>query len=202
MRVLLLVVVALAACPGAQKLPEKPPAPAVPAIAGKFTNDGCLTQPNTDGTESYLTITYTLNPTSWAEDIVVHGDEKCAAKQGTIHMDGSWNITGPSKQAPGAFDAELAVAHRTVTPHVDGYISLLMSMSCGKAPYAVNEPQDILAAGCKDLGYFPSSTCIKDYELVQTDGNTLAFGKRAADNDACTPAKRPAAVSSVVLKRR
>src|SRR5262245_36327261 len=99
-----LVVVALAGCPAAQKIPDKvPEAPKLPVIAGKFANDGCLTQPNADGTDSYIRLTYDITPSTWALDTVIYGDEKCTAKEGTIHQDGPYTLTAPSAKLPGSF---------------------------------------------------------------------------------------------------
>jgi hypothetical protein len=199
--VVVVAAIALAGCPAAQKIPDKvPAAPKLPAIAGKFQNDGCLTQPNPDGTDSYLRVTYDVTPSTWSSDTVIYGDEKCTAKEGTIHQDGPYTLTAPSAKVPGAFDVEMSLAHRLVTPHVDGFVALLQSAGCGKAPYAVNEPQDLLQSGCKDLGLAP---CQKSFDIVKIDGAAAAitFGKRPADNDTCAADKRPAELSPVVLKK-
>ena len=204
MRVLsfVVVIVATTACPGAQKIVDKVPAgPEKPLIAGKFANEGCLSAPNADGTTSYLTLTFDVNPSTWASDVMMYGEETCTTKQGTIHMEGQYTIGNPSVAVPGAFEMDATFAKRTITPHVDGYIALMQSLSCGKAPYAVNQAQDIGAAGCKDMG-FPSITeCPRDHDLLKVEGDgSLRFGKRPADNNMCAPDKRPAELSTVVLK--
>jgi hypothetical protein len=195
-------VVSLAACPGAQKVTDKlPDAPTKPVIHGKFANEGCLSSPNADGTTSYLTLTFDVNPSSWAGDVIMYGEETCTTKQGTIHMEGPYTIGNPSTVVPGAFEMDATFGKRTVTPHVDGYIALMQSLSCGKAPYAVNEAQDIGDAGCKDMGFRSIKECPRDHDLVKLEGDgSLRFGKRPADNDMCSPDKRPTEMSTVVLK--
>lgn len=193
--------VLLAACSGAQKVDDKPPAPDVPAITGKFTNDTCIPQPQADGTTSYLKMAFDLTPTTWAVAITTYGDEACATKLGTSHFDGPYTLTGPSAAVPGAFEGEFGFAHRTITPHVDGYVALMQSLSCGKAPYAVGQPQDVLAAGCPEMGIPPAAACPKEYDLVKLDGTSLTFGKRPADNDMCAPDKRPTELSPLSFTR-
>lgn len=190
------------ACPGAQKLKDKlPEAPAKPVLAGKFANEGCLAMPAADGTTNYTTLAFELSAATWALDAVMYGDETCSAKQGTIHVEGPYTIGNPALAVPGAFEVDFGFSKRTVTPHVDGFIALLQSLSCGKAPYAVNEPQDVLEAGCKDLGFLPAATCAKDHDLVKVEGDgSLHFGKRPADNDMCTADKRPQELGSVLFK--
>lgn len=192
----------ISGCPGAQTVKDKlPDAAAKPVLVGKFANDGCLASPNADGTTNYMTLAFDITPSTWAIDVVMYGDEACSAKQGTIRMEGPYTIGNPSVSVPGAFEGDFGFTKRTVTPHVDGFIALLQSLSCGKAPYAVNEPQDILASGCKDLGFLPAATCSKDHDLVKLEGDgSLRFGKRPVDNDMCTPEKRPTELGAVALK--
>ncbi len=193
------VTLALAGCPAAQKLPDKvPTAPVLPVLAGTYAEESCRKITNADGTDSFVKQSWIITPSTWSRDVVVYGDDQCTTKQATIHADGPYNVTGPSKSVPGAFDVDRAFSHRVVTAHVDGYIAVLQSYGCGKAPYAVNEPQDVLAGGCKDLGLMP---CDKEHDIVKLDKDTIAFGKRPADNDICTPDKRPTELETPLKKQ-
>ncbi len=49
--------------------------------------------------------------------------------------------------------------------------------------------------GCAGFGQYPGADCPADYDVVKRDGDDLFFGARPADNDMCTAAKRPAALS-------
>ena len=200
MRLIAFVVVLFVGCPGAQKKDEKPVVTA-PSIVGRFAHEGCVTQENADGTQSWAKHNAELTPTTWAADIVIYGDEGCATKYATVHLEGPYTIGAPSTKVAGAFDVDFGFTKRTVTPHVPGFVALLQSYSCGKAPYAVNESQDILDSGCKDLGYQPLAACPKDHDIVKVDGDVITFGKRPPDNNLCTPDKRPAELSPVTFKR-
>lgn len=187
---------ALMACPGAQKITDKMPKPAIPVISGKFASDACVAQPQADGTTSYTKTAYTFTPTTWAMDVDSFGDEACATPLGTLHADGPYTVSGPSTKVPGAFDADLVFQHRTITPHHEGYIALMQSMSCGKAPYAVDQAQDVLTTGCPEMGVPSLADCPREYDLVKVEGNALTFGKRPADNNICTVEKRPSELSA------
>jgi hypothetical protein len=196
--VALVLVVLLLGCAGAQPAPERGLAA---SLAGRFVNDGCLAQPQADGTTSYLKIAFDLTPTIFSVDLVTYADESCTTKIGTVHIDGPYTIHGPSPSVPGAHEGEFRFARRTVTPHVEGYIALMQSLSCGKPPYAVNEPQDIHVAGCPEMGLRPLAECAGEHDLVKLEGETLRFGKRPADGDLCTPDKRPTELSEIAFRR-
>jgi hypothetical protein len=87
-----------------------------------------------------------------------------------------------------------------VTPHVDGYVAVLQSYSCGKPPYAVNEPQDILEAGCQGLGYPARAGCAEEHDLAKIDGDALQLGARSAEADGCA-GRRPTALGAALRKR-
>ena len=208
--VVLWVVVAITAgCPAAQPIKDmKPTAPALPALIGKYESD-CTAGTGADGMTSYEKTALDVSAGApgaagagtWARDVVVYNDDKCTTKSGTMHDDGGYTMKAPSATLPGAFDVELTTAHRTLTPHVDGYIALMQSYGCGKTPYAVNQPQDVLASGCKDLGFVAANQCATAFDVVKIDAQSLVFGKRPGDGDQCSVAKRPSALG-VILKRR
>jgi hypothetical protein len=60
----------------------------------------------------------------------------------------------------------------------------------------------VLTAGCLGLGQRPGSSCSADHDLISLAADGLHFGQRPADNDMCTPERRPAALSPLALQRR
>jgi hypothetical protein len=200
MRALPCLVLLCAACPGAQRVADAPPA-SPPSLVGRFVHEGCVPRENADGTQSWLKLAGELSPQTWALDIVVFGDDACTTKYATMHIGGPYRIGAPSAAVPGGFEGDFVFAERTITPHVPGFVALLQSYSCGKAPYAVNEPQDVLERGCPELGFLPLAECKQDYDIVKLDGDTLTFGKRPADNNLCTPDKRPTELSALSFQR-
>jgi hypothetical protein len=57
------------------------------------------------------------------------------------------------------------------------------------------------AAGCAAFGQYPAAQCPADFDLLDVDGGTLHFGNRPADNNMCTPDRRPTQLSTVGLTR-
>jgi hypothetical protein len=60
----------------------------------------------------------------------------------------------------------------------------------------------VLQTGCAGFGQYPGADCPADFDVVKRDGDDLFFGARPADNDMCTAAKRPTALSPVANHRR
>lgn len=198
----LAAVVALAACPGDQKRPDPKAIPlAPPNLAGGWAS-ACFAVQNADGTDGFAKTELDIQPSTWALDLSFFGDDACAARLGTVHVDGAWVLEGASTALPGAFDARFDFATRTVTPHVDGFIAFLQSMSCGKAPYGVGKTQDILEAGCPAMGFQPRASCPSDYDVVFVNGSTLQLGQRPADNNQCTADQRPKALGPALTRTR
>ena len=196
-----LVALALAGCPGGQTKPDNALAATTPPIVGAWASS-CFGVANEDGTDGFAQLVFDMKPTTWALDYTMFSDDACSARLGTFHIDGPWVVERPSTTLPGAFEARFDFATRTVTPHVDGYIAFLQSMACGQPPYAVGTPQDVLAAGCPALGFQPVAACPSDYDLVFVNGSTLQFGARPADNNMCTPDRRPTALGAPLTEVR
>jgi hypothetical protein len=62
--------------------------------------------------------------------------------------------------------------------------------------------KEVLDSGCLPLGQYPKADCSADYDLVSLEGSSLQFGARPADNNMCTPDKRPTKLSPVVLTKQ
>lgn len=67
---------------------------------------------------------------------------------------------------------------------------------CGLTP---NLEHDISVSGC--AAWQPVAVCGTDHDLLKAEGDALQFGVRPADNDMCTPDKRPTALLPAVLQR-
>ena len=67
---------------------------------------------------------------------------------------------------------------------------------CGLTP---NLEHDISVSGC--AAWQPVAVCGIDHDLLRAEGNALQFGVRPADNDMCTPDKRPTALLPAVVRR-
>jgi hypothetical protein len=65
-------------------------------------------------------------------------------------------------------------------------------------------PTDTLTTGCPALGQYPVADCSQDYAIAKLEngGDVLRFGTRPADNNMCTPDKRPTELSPVALTKQ
>jgi hypothetical protein len=62
-----------------------------------------------------------------------------------------------------------------------------------------NLEHDISVTGC--AAWQPVAVCGTDHDLLRAEGDALQFGVRPADNDMCTPDKRPKALLPAVMRR-
>ncbi len=151
----------------------------------------CEASPGAGGSTTYAKRDFKLSKTDWALAYTVYGDAACQVSLGTIDMGGHYRLLGDSSRVSGAREAVFAFGSRTVTPASQGFVDFLAKTSCGAKPWAVGTSIDILPDGCGELGARPVAACASDNDIVSLDGNRLWFGQRPADNDMCTPDKRP-----------
>ncbi len=193
--------VALAACGASPSSPPASSTRSAPAIDGRWTS-ACAPSPQADGSTQYLVLDFTIGKSDWKIDYVVHGDAACSVKLLTVTIDGDYALDRPSPSVAGAWEARFGFAHKVMTPHVDGLVQALTGAKCGAKPWKIGEGQDVYDAGCAAFGQYPKATCPADFDLVKLDAGALHFGDRPKDNDMCTPAKRPSAISSLALPKR
>ncbi len=172
-----------------------------PDLAGRYAS-ACLPAPQADGSTQYYSLDFTLTASEWAVDYVVHADPACSSKLVTVHIEGPYEVGEPRADLPGVHDARFAFTRKTITPHVQPLADALSSMGCGAAPWQVDQAEDVFEGGCAGFGQYPRSRCEADHDLVKLDGDRLQFGARPADNDLCTPDKRPTALNPLIFQRR
>ncbi len=111
---------------------------------------------------------------------------------------GGYVITGPSAAVPGAYEATFDEdwKHVTLLTTIPEVIAGMGMAECGLTP---NLETDISVTGC--AAWRPVAECGQDHDLLALDGTGLRFGQRPADNDMCTPDKRPTALLDPVVPR-
>ena len=130
-----------------------------------------------------------MTETEWDLDYVAHGDENCTAKFLTVNIKGPYELGEASSVAEGAREGTFSFASKTVTGHMDDALGVING-ACGVTDTAVDTPLD-LAGGCAGLGAYPIAECAADNDIVMVKDNNLHFGARPADNNMCSPDKRP-----------
>ncbi|HEU4539007.1 MAG TPA: hypothetical protein VFS00_33030 [Polyangiaceae bacterium] len=167
-----------------------------PAIEGAWKS-ACVAQPSQN-----FRLSFDIGPSDWSLDYDVYGDAACSSPFFTVRIEGPYELTGPSSAAAGAYEGRFGFATKVIVPRSQAAVDFLGSpQGCGGGEWAVGQATDVLASGCAALGQYPASTCPADYDLVARQGDELRFGARPADNDMCSPAKRPAALSPLPLLR-
>ena len=189
-----LVSILAAAC-GGPALTTHPPAPV--DVAGHWTS-ACTPAPQPDGTTRYFTLDFHNTTDHWQVAYTVFADPACTTGLVIANIDGRYEIGGPAAVA-GAREAVFHFDHKTLTPVVPPLVQALDHLGCGQG--AVGAARDIYAHGCPAFGQYPRAACSADYDLVWRQGDELRFGKRPADNDMCSPARRPSELAELVLHR-
>lgn len=187
------LVTLLSAC-GAPQPTANTPAPV--DISGRWAS-ACV--PN--GSGQYIRLDFNMTRTAWTLDYVTFADAACATPFVTARIEGPYEITGASPVA-GAFDGTFRFTRKTLRAHGAAAAGFLSSaQGCGRA-FAADTDVDITEAGCAGLGQRPVSACGQDYDLVSVNGDSLRFGQRPSDNDMCTTARRPTALSPLAMQRQ
>jgi hypothetical protein len=189
-----------AACGSAQQTPdpltvEAPAGVTEAALAGGWASD-CVDPGSGQG----FRLVFDLTTTTWGLDYQAFGDATCQQPSLTVHIEGDYALGDASTAVAGAREGRFGFAKKTVTPHNDGVAGFL-AQACGRDGFAAGVAADI-TGGCAGLGAYPVAACPADHDIVLlTPDGALHFGARPADNDMCTPAKRPTA-PGVPLRRR
>lgn len=110
---------------------------------------------------------------------------------------GAFEIGAASETVIGAFDGIFHEDWKHVTLLTDdaGIAAAMGMADCGLTP---NLETDISATGC--AGWAPVAECGADHDLFAMDAAGVYFGVRPADNDMCTPDRRPTALLPVVAR--
>lgn len=111
---------------------------------------------------------------------------------------GGYTITGPSAVVPDAYEATFDEDWKHVTL-LTTIPEVIAGMGMAGCALTHNLETDISLTGC--AAWRPVADCGQDHDLLAMDGTGLRFGQRPADNDLCTPDKRPTALLEPVVPR-
>ncbi|MGP1357124.1 hypothetical protein [Roseicyclus sp.] len=108
---------------------------------------------------------------------------------------GPYEVGAPSDAVPGAFEGNFDEdwKHLTLMTADPALAEALGLADCGLVP---NLETDISATGC--AAWAPVAECGTDHDLIALDAAGVHFGVRPADNDMCTPDRRPTALLPAV----
>lgn len=176
--------------------PQTAPTTTQPDLEGRWAS-ACI--PN--GSGQHIQLRFAMTRADWTLDYVTYTDAACTTPFVTARIEGPYAVTGPSTVA-GASEGTFRFTRKTLRAHGPAAAGFLSSaQGCGRA-FAADVDVDITAEGCAGLGQRPVAACGQDYDLVSLEGDSLRFGQRPADNDLCTPAQRPTALSPLAMQRQ
>lgn len=180
-------------CGGAATTDDEP-SPTAQEISGQWESD-CIDP----GNGQAFTLSFDLTESAWTLDYAAFADATCATPNLTVRIEGPYSLGAVSTTVPEAREGSFGFGRKTVTPHNEGAAGFL-PQACGGGTFAVGKATDI-TAGCAGLGAYPPAECPTDHDIVALVGDTLRFGARPADNDMCTPAKRPTALGASLHRK-
>ena len=112
--------------------------------------------------------------------------------------EGPYAVGPASATVPGAFEGDFGEAVKRVRLLMEdpGTIAAFGMADCGLVP---GEAVDISDTGCAN--WKTVAECGTDHDLLAMDADGLYLGVRPADNDMCTPDKRPTALLMPVVEQ-
>ncbi|MFP2931489.1 hypothetical protein ACLESO_41150 [Pyxidicoccus sp. 3LG] len=161
-------------------------------LAGRWDSPTCEAIPNGDGSNSYLQRHFQLTEANWTLELDAFGDAQCQTKLFTARIVGPYTLVKDSEQVSGATEGDFAFGERFLTAHVQPLADAFAQSGCGTGTWTVGAEQAVPGA-C--LSFKPLAACGTDHDLVKVEGDKLFFGQRPADNDMCSPNKRPATLA-------
>lgn len=111
---------------------------------------------------------------------------------------GGYDVGAESVVVSGAYEVDFDEDWKHVTLFLTdpGMVAAFGMGDCGLTP---NLEADISASGC--AAWQPVEVCGTDHDLLALSDEGLHFGVRPADNDMCTPERRPQALLPAVMQR-
>ncbi len=152
------------------------------------------------GNNTYIQRHFTLTEDTWTLTLDAFGDAQCQTKLFSSRVGGPYTLEKDSELVDGATEGTFSFRDQAMTPHVQGLADAFQNAKCGSAPWKVGEEQSTAATGC--LFFQPTSVCNADHDLIKVDGKQLFFGQRPADNNMCSPEKRPTALTTLPVVKR
>ncbi|MBX9768039.1 MAG: hypothetical protein K2X47_12270 [Bdellovibrionales bacterium] len=141
---------------------------------------------------------FTFDEGKWTLKFTLALDSEMKVPVFEFRTFGTYKVLDKSKIVPNTYNAlfledKKFVTLRTGDPHLVKNFGLA---DCGLQN---DVEKDISITGC--AGWKPVAICHEDHDLLSLDKNgNLYFGLRPADNDMCTPEKRPTKLIYPVVK--
>ena len=199
-RILLFSFVALltlsAACAQPAAPATVPTTPAtLSALAGTYADAASYAY----GPNVYGKRTFTFNHGTWTLHFILALDPELKNVVFEYRTLGTYSVQGRSATVPNAYEA-LFLSDKKYVKLRSRDAGLVQGFGLAACSLPVDEWKDVSEVGCG--GWRPVAVCREDHDLLALDAKGgLYFGQRPRDNDMCTAAKRPTALTPPVVQR-
>ena len=163
---------------------KKPVRPSPVALNGRWHDSQCI--PLTGATHRpplYVKRVYEFTDArrTWRLDASVYSSEACLRNTRllTYHGEGSFTITGKSKVASDAYDADFRIHRWAATPETRDGVLALLNGRCGSGDFEEGRALDLSVTGCRALGIRPINEAPSDVELVSVSNGKFFLGSRS-----------------------
>ncbi len=118
---------------------------------------------------------------TWRLDAAVYASETCLRNTRllTYHGEGAFAITGKSKVAGDAYDADFRIRRWSATPETRDGVLALLNGRCGSGDFEEGRTLDLSVTGCRALGIRPVKEAPSDVELVSVSNGKFFLGSRS-----------------------
>ncbi|MCU0855614.1 MAG: hypothetical protein MUF63_12085 [Rhodobacteraceae bacterium] len=193
MKSLLCALALSTACTALPALAETSDAAALQALHGTYVSPAVEDWYGGFGTREFI-----FADGRWSLTFTHALDPEMTMRTFQFRTGGAYNVGDPSALVDGAYEAVFDEdwKHLTLLTNVPEIVAGMGMADCG---LTVNLETDISDAGC--AAWQPVSVCGEDHDLFALSDEGLHFGQRPADNDMCTPDRRPTALLPAVVAR-
>jgi hypothetical protein len=142
---------------------------------------------------------FTFNKGKWTLVFTLALDPEMKMQVFQFRTFGTYKVQEKSSKVANAYNALFLEEKKFVTLKT-GDENLIKAFGFAPCNMTKDVEQDISAKGCS--GWKSVADCPGDNDLLSLDKNgKLYFGNRPADNDMCSPEKRPTSLTPPVIKK-
>ncbi len=143
---------------------------------------------------------FTFDKGKWTLLFTLSLDPEMKIKIFEFRTYGTYKLQGKSGKVDGTYDA-LFLEEKKFIKLKTADENLIKAFNFSACEMQKDIEKDISETGCS--AWKPVQDCPGDYDLLSLDKNgKLYFGERPADNDMCSPEKRPATLTPPVIKSK
>jgi hypothetical protein len=151
------------------------------------------------GRGTFGTREFTFNKGKWTLNFILALDPEMKNQVFVFRTVGTYKVLDKSATVPDAYNAVFLESKKFVTLKT-GDAQLAQAFGLAQCGFVKDVEKDISITGCSL--WKSVKECNEDHDLLSLDKEgKLYFGRRPADNDMCTPEKRPTVLTPPVVRK-